>query len=72
MSHKALTDTTRDLLDKNRIRQTVYRGKKHRRVAWSQRECHGAAQRYFPNFERSRDNASLSAFLQEVSLVSGC
>jgi len=68
MSHKALTDTTRDLLDKTGyVKQFI---EENTAESLGRRENVMELLNAISYFERSRDNASLSAFLQEVSLVS--
>jgi len=68
LPHKALVDTTRDLLDKTGyVKQFV---EENSAESLGRRENVMELLNAISYFERSRENASLSAFLQEVSLVS--
>ncbi|MCC5926116.1 MAG: UvrD-helicase domain-containing protein [Bacteroidetes bacterium] len=68
LPHKALVDTTRDLLEKTGyVKQFV---EENTAESLGRRENVMELLNAISYFERSRENASLSAFLQEVSLVS--
>lgn len=68
LPHKALVDTTRDLLDETGyVKQFV---EENTAESLGRRENVMELLNAISYFERSREQASLSAFLQEVSLVS--